>query len=121
MGSNKSKINYPIITLEYEINSFNVEMIQARKIMTPSKRIILNSIKIHRDAKISDKYHLRIIYPAEYHIQYNQVGDILFMEVRMQPIDIVGYAWAEPLFMTREIPIKKSMKRIRLLVSHELN
>lgn len=121
MDAKKSKINYPTIILEYETKTFSVELIQAKKICTLSKKIIFNSIKIHRDAKIHDKYYLRIIYPSEYHIQYNQVGEILFVEVRMQPVDIMGcQTWAEPTFMTREIPMKKTMKRIRLIVSSDI-
>lgn len=106
------------IPLEYDDKTFTVDLIHTLRINTLSKRTIINSIKIYRDANEFNKYYFKIIYPSEYHIQYNQAGEILFIEIRLQPMD--AQLWAQPSFMTREIVLRKSMKKIRLLVSSDI-
>jgi len=118
-GASKKNIKQAVsLPLEYEDSQFTVDLLNALRIYTTSKRIIINSIKIYRDINISTQYYLKLIYPSEYHMQYNQVGEILFIEFSLQPMDI--HVWAQPSYMTREIPIRKSMKKIRLLVSSNI-
>ncbi len=113
---NPSEITIP---LEYEDRTFTVNLNRALQISTTSKRTIIKSINIYKDANIKmNKYYLKIIYPSEYYMQYAQEGEILFIEFRLQPMDI--HIWAEPSFMTRGIPIRKSVKKIRLLTASNI-
>jgi hypothetical protein len=118
-GASKKNIEHAVsLPLEYEDSQFTVDLFNALRIYTTSKRTIINSIKIYRDINISTQYYLKLIYPSEYHMQYNQVGEILFIEFSLQPMDI--HIWAKPSYMAREIIIRKSMKKIRLLVSSNI-